>query len=69
MENEEIRLKARGAGVPLWQIAKHIGVSEPTMTRMLRQKVDKETKQRLLTAIKEIKAHRNTVSCEENEQP
>lgn len=56
MENQDIRLKAKGEGVTLWQIARHIGVSEPTMTRMLRQKVDKETRQRLLTAIKEIKA-------------
>ena len=44
MENQDIRLKAKGAGIALWQIADHLGISEPTMTRLLRRKVDKETK-------------------------
>lgn len=54
MENQDIRLKAKGAGIALWQIADHLGISEPTMTRLLRRKVDKETKARFLNAIREI---------------
>lgn len=55
MENQDIRLKAKGAGVPLWKVAEYIGISEPTLTRLLRRKVDKDTKQRLIAAIREIK--------------
>lgn len=58
MENQDIRLKARGAGVALWQIADRLEISEPTLTRLLRRKVDKETRTRLLDAIKEIKGER-----------
>ena len=55
MENQDIRLKAKGAGVPLWKVAEYIGISEPTLTRLLRRKVDREMRTRLMTAIKEIK--------------
>lgn len=56
MENQDLRLKAKGAGIALWQIADHLGISEPTLTRLLRRKVDKETKIRFLAAIKEIES-------------
>ena len=55
MENQDIRLKAKGAGVPLWKVAEYIGISEPTLTRLLRRKVDREMRTRLMTAIREIK--------------
>ena len=55
MNNTEIRLAARGTGVPLWQVADYIGVSEATLTRLLRKPVDESTKKRLLDAIKNIK--------------
>ncbi len=55
MNNTEIRLAARGTGVPLWQVADYIGVSEATLTRLLRKPVDENTKKRLLDAIKSIK--------------
>ena len=58
MENQDIRLKARGAGVALWQVADRLGISEPTLTRLLRRRVDKETKARLLDAIRQIKEER-----------
>ena len=36
MANEDIRLYARGHGVPFWKIAAHMEISEPTLTRRLR---------------------------------
>ena len=54
MENMDVRLKARGAGVPLWQIADRLGVSEPTLTRWMRQKLPKEKKSQILSTIREI---------------
>ena len=59
MENLEIRLKARGAGIALWQIADRMKVSEATITRMLRRPLDKETKQKILNAINAIKSERD----------
>jgi hypothetical protein len=54
MKNQEIRLAARGAGVPLWQLAEALGVSEPTMTRKLRHELSDDEKARILTIIHEL---------------
>ena len=54
MENKSIRLLARGAGVPLWEIAQHIGVSENTLLRWLRVKLDDVKREKIMTAIREI---------------
>lgn len=35
-QNIDLRLYAKGKGVPLWLIAKEMGVSEPTILRWLR---------------------------------
>lgn len=56
MENKDIRLKARGAGVTLWQIADYLGISEPTLTRMMRHQLDREQKQKICNAIRAIKS-------------
>ena len=37
-ENIELRLYARRHQVPLWMIAKHLGISEPTLYIRLRTK-------------------------------
>lgn len=44
MANEDIKLEARGNGVPLWQIAEKLGISEPTITRRLRKELTAEEK-------------------------
>ena len=54
MKNQEIRLAARGAGIPLWQLAEAIGVSEPTMTRKLRHELPEDEKQRILSIIRNL---------------
>ncbi len=42
MKNVALRLYAKGAGVPLWRIAKAMGISDPTMTRLLREELTQE---------------------------
>ena len=54
MSNQQIRLAARGAGIPLWRLAEALGVSEPTMTRKLRHELPEEEKQRILAIIREL---------------
>ena len=54
MANMKIRLAARGAGVPLWRIAKEMGISEPTITRMLRNELSETDQQRILAIIAKI---------------
>lgn len=53
----DIRKEARSKGVPLWQIAKHLGISEPTMTRKLRNPSAME-KKKMLDAIEHIQTAR-----------
>lgn len=59
MVNDDVRLLAKGAGVALWEIADHIGVSEATLTRMLRKVLDPVGRERLVNAIVAIKEGRN----------
>lgn len=51
MENQVIRRAARVAGVPLWKVAAHIGVSEPTLIRWLRFPLPEDKEQRVMAAI------------------
>ena len=54
MANMKIRLAARGAGVPLWRIAKEMGISEPTITRMLRNELSETDQARVLAVIERL---------------
>lgn len=51
MENMNLRRTAKAAKVPLWRIAKVLGISEPTMTRKLRRELDEDEKTRILDII------------------
>lgn len=42
--NQDIRSYAKRNGVKLWQIADVKGISEPTMTRLLRNELSEEAK-------------------------
>ncbi len=55
MANEDVKLEARGNGVPLWQIAEKLGISEPTITRRLRKELNAEEKAKIRAIIAEIK--------------
>lgn len=52
--NENIRAVAKKSGVRLWQIAAHLGVSEPTITRWMRFPLSAEKESKILTAINEL---------------
>lgn len=55
MANQQLRLAARGAGVPLWRIAQELGISEPTITRKLRVELPEAEQQRILEIIDRLK--------------
>lgn len=52
--NQTIREAAKRKGVKLWQIAAHLGISEPTITRWLRSALSPEKENEILRAIDEI---------------
>lgn len=54
LANADIRAKAKGAGVRMWELADHFGISEPTVTRKLRRELPQGEKQRIFSAIEEI---------------
>lgn len=54
MANMVIRKAAREAGVALWRIAKEIGISEPTMTRRMREELPADEQERILGVIEEL---------------
>lgn len=52
--NQSIREQARKMGVKHWQIAEHLGISEPTIMRWLRVPLSSEKEQMIMDAIREI---------------
>jgi transposase-like protein len=55
MANNNIRLMARGSGVPFWKIAQVLGISEPTMTRRLRNELSAKEKAKIRVIIAKLK--------------
>lgn len=54
LANADIRAKAKGAGVRMWELADHFGISEPTVTRKLRHELPQAEKDRIFSIIEEI---------------
>ena len=52
--NQKIRETAKRNGVKQWQIAKHLGISEPTLVRWLRAPLPEEKEASILAAIDAI---------------
>lgn len=52
--NQNIRDAAKHNGVKLWQIASHLGISEPTITRWLRTPLPPEKEKKIMDVIEEI---------------
>lgn len=50
-ENQSIRDAAKAAGVRHWEIALHIGISEPTLCRWLRVPLSAEREKLIITTI------------------
>lgn len=55
MTNAEIKLKAAGAGVRLWEIAEKLGINDGNFSRKLRHELPDDMKQRVLSIIDEIR--------------
>ena len=55
MTNEELKLKAAGAGVKLWQIAEALGIADCAFSRKLRRELPDEEKEKILAIIDELK--------------
>lgn len=58
MHNTDIRAEAKKNCVFIYEIADKLGISEPTMTRMLRRELTQERKNVIIRAISEIAASR-----------
>lgn len=54
LANEELRNTAKAARVRLWQVADALGISEATITRMLRKELSADTKAQILGIIERL---------------
>jgi transposase-like protein len=55
MSTENQAVKEAKGKIPLWRIAKKVGVHEMTVIRWMREEMDEEKKARVLSAIAEVK--------------
>lgn len=62
--NNDLRKAARCAKVPFWAIAAELGISEPTMSRRLRQELSEGQKRKIMSIIASLAKQ----EAEENEQ-
>ena len=53
-KNRRIKREARASGVALWKIAKRMQISEPTMTRLMREELPEEKQKQILSIIAEL---------------
>ena len=54
--NRDIRIKACEMGVHYWEIAKWLGIRPETFSRLLREELNDQQKEKVMTAIEEISA-------------
>ena len=54
MQNMDIRISARMAQIPLWQLAKQLNISEPTLYRHLREPLTDEERKSYFDALNQI---------------
>ena len=55
MPNNDIRLRAAGAGVKLWQIAERLGITDSSFSRRLRHELADDEKARIISIIEQIR--------------
>lgn len=54
LKNKGIREAAKKNGVPLWRLADMRGISEPTLTRLLRRPLPAHIEQEMLVQINQL---------------
>lgn len=52
--NEKVRDVAKAAGIKQWEIAVHLGISEPTIVRWMRMPMPADREKAILRAIAEL---------------
>ena len=52
----DIRIKAYEMGVYYWEIAKRLGIRPETFSRLLREELNEQQKEKVMKAIEEISA-------------
>ena len=57
--NLDIRAKAKGAGVKLWEIADKLGITDSHFSRKLRHELPQAEKDRIFSVIEEIAKEEN----------
>ena len=62
VQNMDFRIAAKMAGVPLWQVAEHLRISEPTLYRRLRKPLDEQERKKLFDALNQITISRSVQS-------
>lgn len=61
--NKDIKTRAKEKGVFLWELADHLNISEPTMSRKLRHELPQAEKERIFSIIEEIAAEKQAVNA------
>lgn len=64
LANTELRASAKRAKVPFWAIARKLCISEPTMTRKLRDELSDSEKNEILAIIEEIAKEKEAAANE-----
>ena len=54
MANTDIRRKAAGAGVTLWQVADELGIADCSLSRKLRKELSADEKEKIFKIIEKI---------------
>ena len=54
LANQEVRKYARSKAVCLWEVADHLEISEPTMTRKLRKELSDTERDNILSIIDKV---------------
>ena len=65
MRNLAIREEAKNNGVRFWEIAEAMGISEATVTRMLRRELPVAEQRKILSVVADLARRKE---AEENEQ-
>ncbi len=52
--NQNVRDAAKASGIKQWEIAVHLGISEPTLVRWMRMPMSAEREKAMLQAIAEL---------------
>jgi len=54
LNNAEIKTRAAGVGVRLWQIAERYGINDGNFSRKLRRELPEEEKQKIMAIIDQL---------------